>query len=80
MRSELTELGIALRKWRKSRKMLLKEMSENIGCSSAHLSSVEYGLEALTKDQFKKLYELICDDPLLSDFGIAEMIRRNLIA
>ena len=54
----LSEFGIALRKIRLDRQLLLKEMAEALDVTSAFLSSVETGKRKVPKDFVSKLCSL----------------------
>lgn len=51
----LSEFGIALRKVRLERHLLLKDMADALGVSSAFLSSVESGKRKIPKDWIEKI-------------------------
>lgn len=69
----LTEIGKYLRKARIDRGLLLKDMAEGIGVSSAHLSTIETGKRHVTPDLISRLAVFLGLKP--NDAGWAELDR-----
>lgn len=55
----LTEIGKYLRKARIDRGLLLKDMAEGVGVSSAHLSTIETGKRHVTPDLIRRLGDFL---------------------
>lgn len=51
----LTELGRFLRIFRIDEGMIMKDMSERLGISVSHLSSIEHGKKELTEDMTERI-------------------------
>lgn len=55
----ITEIGKFLRKERIDRSLLLKDMAEAIGVSSAYLSTIETGKRQITRDLVQRIAEFL---------------------
>jgi len=67
-----TEFGKLLRKARIDRGLLLKEMAEGLGVSSAYLSAVETGKKSVSDELARKAASYLGIDPNSSDFAELE--------
>jgi len=68
----ITEIGKFLRKERIDRSLLLKDMAEAIGVSSAYLSTIETGKRKITDDLLRKIAAFLGYAPHSDEYDALE--------
>jgi Predicted transcriptional regulators len=65
LRADLDVFGACIRKWRKTRKMTLEELSEKCGISTRHLINLEHGRINVS---FDMIYALVHTLDISADY------------